>query len=753
MSVNDKAKILLAITKIVEIQHNAKEVHFEIEASVRSFQEELKIPRRMPEFYQMSMEFEQKDNENLKLLDQIRPLINKNLSALHEDYIPNYIAYTSTLENMLFNAKLMQGYIDVIKKDYHNLQVYFTGDDELQIIAQENINAFLNGPRFQSLQNGISDTYKALLTVIREEVQKRNQAGVEFDFIAELQKETMYNKYIRDFTNIYTKYHKQKEKLSHFQIITYNAMRDAYVFQRNKIIKDIYCSVGQSVDPDTIARFGEILREFENDKDLLKPLVTAEILLNPRFDNFYQYFVLYPFNTIATESLSMSQVIEDLGLSVEINENALLLTQLQELQSSTDLAFIVLNKYPHNNIDKIAVYHDVYDPETRELNKEIAEKISKIKNIEYQLTTVSGFLYKNIAELRSDKNILQNEVDALIAKRDKGLSTKRANLRKNVGAIELPVPITLEPAPATQADVVIFNPVSLVNDPKGYVVLFMSGDNTFEILKDSKGNGIFTFFIDIPESVGLYRVLRERYSLDQLSFIQPSRYLNRSLDEFKKLDDTLQNINLGYESFLTVYKQQNSNIEPIERVENINEHVKDSLNKTNDINVISSDGLLKMVVFERLFVRYMNALQDTSLNDVLKNVSEKYANTARKYVEITGNEFPYEQTIQEMNDAYLSALKNASVAYVLRFDEMFLQDLGSDTEYLIQVQKMRDANRSFNIEIHLNKFYSRLRIQLKRLSDFIISQQLQNDALVKMRKLNQNQADQLNQKLEGLKMF
>ena len=750
MSVNDKAKILLAITKIVEIQHNAKEVHFEIEASVRSFQEELKIPRRMPEFYQMSMEFEQKDNENMKLLDQLRPLINKNLSALHEDYIPNYIAYTSILENMLFNARLIQGYINVIKKDYYSLQAYFSGNDELQIVTQENINAFLNGPRFLSLQSGISDTYKALLIVIREEVQKRNKADVEFDFIAEMQKETMYNKYIRDFTNIYTKYHKQKEKLSHFQIITYNAMRDAYIFQRNKIIKDIYCSVGQNSDPETHARFGEILRQFENDKGLLKPLVQSETLLCPRFNNIYQYFVLYPFNTIATERLSMREVIKNLNLNIEIDTNTPLLTQLQELQSATGLAFIVLNKYP-TDVSAIAVYHDIYDPETRKLNKEIAEKISKIKKLEYQLTTVSGFLVKNIAELRSDKDILQNNVDTLIAKRDKGLSNKRADLRKNVGAVELPVPITLEPAPKTQTDVIVFNPVSFTDDPKGYVVLFMTGDDTFEILKDSEGNGIFTFFVDIPESVGLYRALRERYPLNQLTFIQPSRYLNRSLDEFKKLDDTLQNINLGYESFLTVYKRYAGDVESIQRVEDINEHVKDSLNKTNDINVVSSDGLLKMMVFERLFVRYMNALQDTPLNDVLKDISEKYANTARKYVEVTGNEFPYEQAIQEMNDAFLSALKNASVAYVLRFDEMFLQNLGSN--YLIQVQKMREVNRSFNIEIYLNKFYSRLHVQLKRLSDFIVSQQLQNNALVKMRRLNPKQADELNRTLEDLKTF
>ena len=745
---NDKAKILLAITKIVEIQHNAKELHLEIESSVRSFQDELKIPRRMPEFYQMSMEFDQKDKENIELLEQLRTQINQKINITHIDYIPNYIAYTSLLETMLFNSKLIHEYISVIKKDYFKLKAYFhSNDDDLQIVAHENINAFLYGPRFLSLQSAISDTYKALLVIIRQEVENRNKAGVEFDFIKEMQNETTYNKYIRIFPKMYSK---QKEKLSNFQLITYNVTRDAYVFQRNKIIKDIYCSIGQNIDQETHARFGRILKEFENDKNLLKPILAAENDLEPQFDNFYQYFVLYPFNTQSTKTLSLENVINDLGLNEDIDFNLSLQSQLQELQQNTGLAFIVLNKYPNSSI--ASIYHDIYDPETRELNKIIAEKISKIKEISYQLTTVSGFLYKNIAELRSDKRILQEEVDDLIAKRDNGLSTKRANLKKNIGAVELPVPITLENITNNYSDTIIFNPSS--NDPNGYVVLFMTDDNSFEILKDTKGNGIFTFFVDIPGSVGLYKLLRERYPLNKLSFIQPSRYLNNSLDEFKRMDDTLQNINIGYESFLTVYGQFKQKVKPIERIKEINNHVTANLKNTDDINVAGSEEMLKMSIFERLLVRYMNALRETPLKELLDSIVQKYTKNAEMYTEITGNEFPYNNTLNELNNSFLSALKNASIAYVLKFDEMFLQNLkNTDTNYLISISKMVEINKTFNIEIFLNKFYSKLQIQLKRFSDFIVSQQLQNNALVKLRKLNQKQADELNKKLDNLKMF
>lgn len=746
MSDNDKAKILLAISKIVEIQHNAKEVHFEIESSVRSFQQELNIPRRMPEFYQMSMEFEQKDNENIKLLEQLRPLIKINLIALNPDYISNYIAYTSILENMLFNARLIHGYIEIIKKDYIKLKIYFVGNDDLQIIASENISAFLNGPRFMSLQTGISDTYKSLLIIIREEVEKRNKAGVEFDFIAELRKETMYNKYIKAFVKLNSF---SINELSQFQTITFNALKDAYVFQRNKIIKDIYCSIEQTKDPDAHALFGEVLSEFEKDKNLLESIIPSQINLEPRFNNFTQYFPLYPFNTVATSQQTLVEVLNELEINIDLDTSLPLLTQLNEIQKESGLAIIVLNKYPSdNNHEFIAVYHNVYDPATRDLNKEKSEKIKKIKSLDYQLSTISGFLYKNSASLRSDRAILQQEVDALTNLLDKGLSTKKANLRKNVGAVDFPVPITLEPSSDSKInDVVLFNPL---NSPNGYVVLFMAGDNNFEILKDENSNGIFRLFVDIPETTGLYKLLRERYSLNQLSFIEPSRYLNATLNEFERMNDSLQTINSGYESFLAVYKNKRKKQAAITHVENINDYIKDNLNKTDDIKINDSE-ILKMMIYERLFVRYMNALRDSPLYDVLIDTSQEYKNKAEKYIEITGNEFSYEKTIQEMENAFLSAIKNASIDFVLKFDKMFLKDLSSkDTKYLIQIKQMQDINKQFNIELFMNKFYSFLRINMQRLNDFIVSQQLQNDTLVKLHKINQNQCNKMNELLQKL---
>lgn len=700
--VTNKSKIFLAITKIVELQHNMKAVHQEIEQSCTTSTKHL--PKKTPTFDKISRLFAEKDKRNIILLEKLKPLLEKNPNANTNEYIKNYLQYMEVLEEILLNARMILGYIDFIKRRYTTLRFYFTGTDILETVTLTNLNAFLSGWRFQGLPSLVGDTYKALLIVVRGEVLKRNNANIELDFITILKEpESSYNMYIRAFIELHKKHFLKKSAskrpLSEIQTITYNALRDAYVFQKNKIIKDIYCSENSSIKPE----LDRILKEFEANEFLLKSVVPAQNELQPRFQNFPQYFVLYPFGCINPQKRTITQIIEHLGLShLGVSSNLPLLSQLRQIQLGAKLKFIILNKYPVSAPDLIVVYHDIYDPRTRELNEQISHKISRVKELDYQLNTVSGFLYKNINKLKQERNETQAAIDTLIQQRDKGLADKKAELSKNVGAVNLTLPATVEkPVPPRDEDIIFgsddrllhFDPTGFLKDPNGYVVLFSDGTKLFEILENSQGGGIFKFFVDIPGSVGLYKLLRERYSLDKLSFIQPSRYLNYLVNEFRTLDDRKNDINSGYIALLDVYKKMVQNPVPqVQRVRNINRKVKEALNREPLVIHTRDNESLKMAIFEKLFVLYMTALKSVKeLSDLVDRQSD---------------------------DAYLGAIKDAGVAFVLRFDELYLQNLSPDaTQYTIQPDDVLEVNNSLNLDRYLNKVYVSIRVSQQKKVD------------------------------------